>query len=52
MGCAIIGNQVRILNSPAAVLTSKVSGSFAKQPLDVFMSEKVKLFAMVIQYLK
>ena len=44
---AIIGNQVRVLNSPAAVLTSKVSCSVAEQSLDTFVSEKAKQFAMM-----
>ena len=47
MGSARIGNQVRILNSPAAVLTSKVSGSFDEQPLGAFVSEKAKLLCWV-----
>ena len=41
-GRAIIGNQVRILNSPAAVLTSNVLCSMTEQPLGVIISEKAK----------
>jgi len=44
---AIIGNQVRVLNSPAAVLTSKVSCSVAEQSLDTSVSEKAKQFAIM-----
>ena len=33
--CGIIGNQVKLLNSPAAVMTSKVSCPRFGQPLDV-----------------
>jgi len=43
----IIGNQVRILNSPAAVLTSKVLCSTTEQPLDELYLRRRNLCVVV-----